>query len=392
MDEIIQEVSQTSIVSPYISGICKGGMKIKTEKCEKGDWAYGKIKCGNGILPFQYKCSKLDPETCPRIGGNDGNAEFEEAPIVKCKYNISDFEMSEDIENWLSVWGENLNYVTRIMPEFCTKKTNMCPKNPVTSEQINECSRLISIDSEGEFCKSWKDKYQNIASETKNRYCSTFNTNECLCINREDDPLYKDIQNNLNNDVPDKRWWKPCQDENEINYLIPENMSNDEEFANDNICIGVNYIINKNNLKQKYQSNEIKERIACNINSEACDTHNIQDPLYKDIKKFVTEEIPDRCWWSSCSNQNNNLNEIIKGYNNTCPLNLCEKIQDIIERNNLRKKYSDEEIQSKIICNFNFNNVQENKFSLSTTIIIIIILLIMIIGTIIIIYIYYNKR
>ena len=264
MDTVSQVIRQNNILNSYISGPCKPNKFSKTIPCKKDEWPYKKINCANGLNNFQYKCSKLDPNICPKISNSNGNPKFENPPFVKCSYPISAFQNSEDVNLWTSEWGKDYSYNNLIMPSFCQLTSSSCSNSSI-------CSRFTSNDKEGSLCRNWSSKNSDISNNIKNKLCNSsstsFSTNnnfECLCINRSDDPLYQDIKKSLPQNIPDQCWWKPCI--NSDIHIIPSNL-NSQIICPSNICTLINNIISQNNLVQKYGFNVINSKINCLINS-----------------------------------------------------------------------------------------------------------------------------
>jgi len=120
MSIVSQNLTQTSIIQPYISAPCDDPNVTAPIPCMDEDWAHSNKVCLAGQGPLQYNCSKVDPNLCPKIGNQPNTYMFNSAPNVKCMYDISTFQNAKDINKWVSTWGKDSNYNNTIMPSFCS--------------------------------------------------------------------------------------------------------------------------------------------------------------------------------------------------------------------------------------------------------------------------------
>ena len=210
----------------YNVGECRSficSSQTPVAQCQNGDWAYSVRKCGM-TCPQQPSCSRVNPDICPTFSGQGSvNTQFSQAPTVQCNYNLSQFTTTEDIVKWDLVFGKNQQYNEVIMPSFCASQTTeSCPPNE--SGRIPQtCSVLRSEGDGGRLCREWALNNPTLGDTAKEKYCSTYNTFECGCLNRNQDLEFRSFKQFVP-DVPDTCWYRPCTSSRY--NLIPSNLQN----------------------------------------------------------------------------------------------------------------------------------------------------------------------
>lgn len=233
------------------------------KSCRSGYWLVENDHYGNST------CSKVNPNTCPIIGNNNGIAKFTSTPPeVECTYNTNDFTKNKHVKTYEEIWGKDEDYNDKIMPEFCQEISASCPIDPDTNEQMQACSNLISTDRSGRRCRDWAKKNPELADKIKHSYCKLeYATNDCGCINREQEPNYRLVKSkiNPNSGINDSVWYKPCQ--NEISFLLPNEIQNGicPNGGHDHI---MEFIVN---ARREIGSDDIRQaefnkKIACDEN------------------------------------------------------------------------------------------------------------------------------
>src|SRR5687767_6304816 len=113
------------------------------------------------------------------------------------------------------------------MNKFCEEKVITCPTDMLY------CNRLISVDKDGDECRDWAKDNPKEANSVKQKYCIKHNTNDCLCINRIKNQLYKKIQ--PKDYVNDSCWFIPCQYDQKY-LVLSDDTFKAENRNNPTIC------------------------------------------------------------------------------------------------------------------------------------------------------------
>lgn len=160
-----------------------------------------------------YKNATIQPITCSY--GIDAFQTF--GDILQYRYGFISTERAVDPQDAL----DTLNMA--IMPEFCLLPSSDCPFDPLRpghQEATSTCSRFISLDPEGELCRSWSAEYPAYADAVKVRYCQmseNLSKPECQCVNKSLNPIYNTLKVGVN--TSDSCFWGPC--DNSSQFLIP---------------------------------------------------------------------------------------------------------------------------------------------------------------------------
>lgn len=165
---------------------------------------------------------------------------------IGCDYEVTWFQSVRDLTDFTNTFSSvdpnyNLNYGS-ILTNLCTQvytpvpgsTTNLCPTDPLTNQPMPQCSYFLADDPGGigVQCRNWiSASTSNCPSQTNtlvnaamNQFCTnptTENFPECLCINRQSNPVYKQATNNATSQENDYCWWTPCKDFNSPFYLTP---------------------------------------------------------------------------------------------------------------------------------------------------------------------------
>ena len=109
----------------------EGCGNCKSFHCRTGDHVYGSKSCAAGLCPRKDKCTQANPNNCPLIGTNTGNARFIDAARVssgvidvRCTYQNGDFQTEEDISAYVSKFGSTNDLNNSILPYFCNQNEN----------------------------------------------------------------------------------------------------------------------------------------------------------------------------------------------------------------------------------------------------------------------------
>lgn len=235
-------LKQTTPYLQYQNGDCQ--CCSSNDGCPNGDWVISHTSCGKCCVQTQPVCSVLDSALCPTIGQGASSITWavpngisnEPSALVKCSYDLAEFKTGTDIENFLNgnplnPWQDpsnvNNEYNNVVMPYFCGQQVSTCPVDPSTGQSMPKCSRFVSTAPDGSAaaCTEWITKGlsgqsgfdSSSADGTMANYCTKYNTPDCNCVNRANDPVYKLISPTQKGN--DGCWFAPCKDPK--TYLIP---------------------------------------------------------------------------------------------------------------------------------------------------------------------------
>lgn len=208
--------------SPCNCFVCPAG---STGLCSNGDWNYSTLSCCGGLCGSISQCSKIDSSICPKIGNSPPISTSWTFPDqmgatgakINCKYNANKFINTSDILTWLKYEGHDLNYNTKIMPQFCSAKVTTCPID-ISGIKMTSCNRMLSTAEDGNLCRSWEKDNPKLADEIMIKYCSTPPNNNfgCDCISGSATNTYQIASKYIK--APIGCWFRPCQSPN--NELI----------------------------------------------------------------------------------------------------------------------------------------------------------------------------
>jgi hypothetical protein len=145
---------------------------------------------------------------------------------------FSDEETVRQYDAYFNTNGETEDYKKIILPYFCASQNvdtpaTPCPDNPFAiaqgnlSQRMSSCSKMISSD----LCKELRYDRSDISDNSKLAYCGAFNTIDCLCINREENPFYRLVTSTTVQPTDAACWWTPCSDFLSKTYLVTDALS-----------------------------------------------------------------------------------------------------------------------------------------------------------------------
>lgn len=227
-------LKQTQPYSQYRNGDCE--CCSSNDGCPYGDWVISHTKCGKCCVQSQPVCSVLNSALCPVIGKGASSITWAvpngigdaASAQVKCAYDLAQFQTGNDITNFLNgnplnPWQDQANvnkeYNETIMPYFCGQQVSTCPIDSTTGKPMPKCSRFVSTANDGSaaVCTEWITKGlaqqsgfdSSVADATMKNYCTKYNTPDCNCINRANDPDYKLIAPTQTGNAG--CWWNACR-------------------------------------------------------------------------------------------------------------------------------------------------------------------------------------
>lgn len=215
----------------------------------------------------EYTSTCPDYSLCPVIGGISPQVQWDsnsanspcnimqgKGGVLACLYPLATFQDEKNVAQYVSTFGENSDYNNVILPYFCSSQvksttSQKCPLDPFTNLPMTFCSQIVSNDR----CKNWiRDQIAEGASSSQvnnannilNNYCATYNTPDCDCLNRQQNPIYQAMA--TGSIYPDTCWWTPCKDTTQNIYLVPTEGLEACNVDNTVYCPSVNIVIGGN--------------------------------------------------------------------------------------------------------------------------------------------------
>jgi hypothetical protein len=285
-EQVIARINQTSKRLKYQPGAdscrCLHCSIFSTEhKCLSSngiqDWEIPNDpdeKCCGGLCRNQPVCAHPDKNEC-FIGlsssKEDPLVEYgwdKKAPMLKCVYNLDKINTRSQLNAFNAKFGVNNDVEAR----YCTQRVNTCPND------LNSCSRLMSIGEGGDLCRSWFEKQPaSIKDATIQNYCLRNDTDDCKCVNRFNKQSYISMKGAKG--INDGCWYIPCS--NKSNYLVPSHLQN--PTCPDKMCD----ILFEFGKTENVSFDDVKNDITCDFNSKS----NFRDS--RDSEP-LTEEPPEK--------------------------------------------------------------------------------------------------
>lgn len=268
---------------------CEGYDKLPCNSNSKGvvDYEFGTAECG----PFATRqpfCALPDIDEC-FLGVNEQNEDprltvdwNQKSPNITCTYDSKKINSFSLIKNFKNMFGETESY-NQMMQTLCSGAGTSCSIDPSTGKAFVKCSKLRSLNEEGEVCREWWNRQPaSVQDSIVINYClANPDSPDCKCINRvTSDENYRILKSS--SPFNDGCWYVPCVGQSV--YLTTSDLRNPS--CPDNFC---QLIIN--NLQNRGDIN-IKD-ISSGIN---CDTST------------TTPIIPPS---SGTNNNNKNQNEVL---------------------------------------------------------------------------------
>jgi hypothetical protein len=209
---------QTTPTNPYSTGMCNCFVcAAQPTTCPNGDWQYGTTSCCGGLCPPITLCSQLDSSVCPTIANGPSkitwqtpNSTGSANAAVQCQYDPTKFQTTQDLQQWVSLQGQDSQFQTQIMPTFCSGTSTTCPNNWLTNTPMPKCSRLLSTGDDGTICRQWQQQNPALADAVMVQYCgNSSNQFGCDCLRRQQTPGYNLVAPNFT--TSDACWYRPCQ-------------------------------------------------------------------------------------------------------------------------------------------------------------------------------------
>jgi hypothetical protein len=242
------------ITEPCGSRSFVGNQPLPCEKTDNvTDQFIENVRCGAFALDIK-KCAKPDFFQC-QIGESSKKESpvvsvtwLNEPPNIRCFFDQTKIDTINQLNNFKTLFGDTEQF-RLLASRFCSLNTSSkCLKT-------GKCSRLKSIDDEGNFCRSFFNNQTPDAQESiaQNICFSNPDLAECSCFTRSSDTNYKRLA--ISAPFKDSCWYVPCRDS--FNNFIPQDLKNPTCPAN--VCQFIIDAANNNNVN----ISEIQSSIAC---------------------------------------------------------------------------------------------------------------------------------
>jgi hypothetical protein len=132
-------------------------------------------------------------------------------------------------------------------------------------------------------------------------------------------------------------------------------------------------------------ANNIKTNVCIGNTTPDCLCQNgAADPLYQDISRNLSVDIPSYCWWKPCTQPNTYvlLSTDLTPDFTLCPADTCDMVRGIIKENKLEEKYGTNVLSVKLSCPLSGNSKSTNSLS-AGAIVWLVVIFIVIIGIVI---------
>lgn len=249
------------------------GVQVNSETVG-GDWFIEQVNVPGGC-PVVSRCSRKNPDVCPVLNGNRSNNNFfNSPPTVDCYYPINIFSSAQAVVDYRNNFGTTNDYNNAIMPYFCSQNSTSCPTG------LNTCSNFLSTENNGlnaQICNTWAASFPELADGVKRSYClSRPNRDDCKCLNRSSDPVYRSVKSLGLGSLNDRCWYVNCA---VTTQLVTSDISN--QICNtEQICQNIVDILNNNGVDINSQ---IQQTINCRLgtgNSGGEQTQNSNNSIY----------------------------------------------------------------------------------------------------------------
>lgn len=207
----------------------------------------------DNVMLFNSEFSAVTTLQCPSLSGyslsSSGNNNI--GNIKTCTYTPLSSEPSvttDDLNKYQVAFGYDQNINDQLLPNYCGQKTDLnCPTSEIKGYVMEGCSRFTSIRNST--CLLWQSKNKDLAETVQTQYCDKFNTDDCLCIRREDNEEFKLIEENVETDPIS--WFRPCHLPQ--TYIVPPSIIKEVNDSDLVPCSEFNQLDAANNgeLRQK---------------------------------------------------------------------------------------------------------------------------------------------
>lgn len=269
-------------------------------KCSTIDYEDGGGKqCAKG----KFTCSAPNTSSCPTLGTYTAEMAFFSDPskqvpgqsiTASCLYPtvlnysgiLNNYQVFQDY--YTKVVQPNQNgtggaFVDEggyklLGQNFCNSPASSslgnCP-NGVDGKQMEGCSRFVVSGPEGALCRQWCSDNPDVCDSTKSAYCQTHNTDDCTCLNRSSNDVYKGIYPSQQPQGSDVCWFTPCQNSSE--YVVTSNL-NPSNFNCTGVCQAASAAAAKSSIPQSQYAPYVSCSTApntCTGNPNVCSSSQI---------------------------------------------------------------------------------------------------------------------
>jgi hypothetical protein len=237
-----------------------------------------------------------------------------------CYYNKDTITSNPDIleafYNTLTTTGyediPTLNTLDNMMSSVCALTSTNCPTIPARDNTApTTCSRFVSNDKYGDLCRQWYTKSPSAASNVVTNYCrNNINAPECLTINYQNDPLYKEIVSTLGDigsSTPPACWFAPLFSLNQSTsyfnpYMVTQSIEEDIQTLQTNrtctaneVCANINRFIAGGDID--FENNKVNSYISCTNDNNSNGTNTSRTGQRGGGVIGFVEGIPRNIWF-----------------------------------------------------------------------------------------------
>ncbi len=175
------------------------------------------------------------------------------------------------------------------MEDLCTSQNTSCPIDIFTGEPMSTCSNFISTDHNGTICRRWVQENPNLADDAKLEYCRNNDSPECECINRNNNPIYREITR-VEPALDDSCWHLPCA--NPSKWLVMSDMLN--QPCQEDTCLRVNHAFYNRDLR--LDRDQVQRYTICPIHESLGESAASSRIPIEELLVLSTPLRPGRTW------------------------------------------------------------------------------------------------
>ena len=164
--------------------------------------------------------SKTNPILCGSGWDPRRRSQYDQ-PIVQCEWNANHIDTHEQYKALMNFEAHSDAW-DFAHEQFCSEVTDKCMTNPITGKPPSRCSRLRQEGEDGDKCRQWLAESLDKRRMMHRKICDLNDLEECRCVNRSQDPLYKKVVSDLTfrSEIgntaanQDSCWYIPCKNPN----------------------------------------------------------------------------------------------------------------------------------------------------------------------------------
>lgn len=143
-----------------------------------------------------------------------------------------------------STYCKNIMNYDASPPSLVAQKCSL-----LTSKRFPDCGTYLVTNIEREQPKTNQIRTDTQIDKDASNFCKKNHTLDCQCIERNEKSFYKLFQNSsgfqIDSNVNDGCWYKPCMDDPATNILIPSNIRSEKINCPKTVCENIITVINR---------------------------------------------------------------------------------------------------------------------------------------------------